>query len=663
MKNINFLFKILSALLVIAFIGCEQGNDYVEPASFSDLAFTTTAGSSSARVSEVNQYMSFMDLSAGAITHTWTIPSNAFFLQGPIPSNLETHDQYIINSGDTVSTDKTVHVLWKVGDTLTKVKFMNVFVDSTSFILPAYWDYDLGETVYDTIRTERFGELWKAEYEITVDVYDTITPTIEIRDINGNVIDFQNMEQIDLKFEDQLIFEDLSRVVNTARPDQTKWRIHTIEENEDDEENIFNVTETKTIDTITFDKSLGQFTGELTASREGTEDLKSRSATIKMGVIFNISQLDEPLTYAGFPIESDEDVISLLLSHRIQPFSENVTGNFTIEVDGVAKTIESVTRNSSGTKLFITLDSPLIPQDDAKSVIISYDGENAALLSFDERQLEAFNDAEISVYVPQPVVQQGDINEIENQTIQLFFDSAFNPASLTDPTVGFEVLVNGISFDFASISVNASDAQILDITLADQIYSDDIISVSHDGTGDITSVGGGLIAPFSARTVTMYELDLLNGDGSFSDETKWHNRFGHTPGVDSDVTVVTPPVPNTPSTGTAIFIEAIDGKKADLRSEGSYPFETGKTYIFKAKRFITAEHTTTLAKLYIGEFQIKPDPEQYAGALVEQWEDIAYEFIYDGDTGGQIIRLQPIPVGVAKIYYDNMIVVESDKRP
>ena len=144
MKNINKLIKTMFSLslLTLLFISCDD-DEYVAPGSFTDLSITWTSGASSARESEVNRFFSFSDISAGAEYSEWRIPSNAFFLQGPIPNNLDNHDAYIVNPGDTVSSEKTVHVLWKKGDSLTEVKYYGIFNDSTSFRFNLYYDTEL----------------------------------------------------------------------------------------------------------------------------------------------------------------------------------------------------------------------------------------------------------------------------------------------------------------------------------------------------------------------------------------------------------------------------------------------------------------------------------------------------------------------------------------
>ena len=669
MKNINKLIKTMFSLslLTLLFISCDD-DEYVAPGSFTDLSITWTSGASSARESEVNRFFSFSDISAGAEYSEWRIPSNAFFLQGPIPNNLDNHDAYIVNPGDTVSSEKTVHVLWKKGDSLTEVKYYGIFNDSTSFRFNLYYDTEINSDVEDTIKTVNINGKWIADYTFIIDVYDTVVAVPEVRYMDGTVLDHENTDAVTLTFGDQLIFEDLSglQLDNNARPETTKWRVHTRETDTTNQTNVYNNTITRVelrdrvIDTITFD-DLGEYQVELRATRERTERLKQNFEVYDIPTVFTVVPLNDPFTYIGDVVESNADIIQIDLSHKIRPLTENVAGNFSVKVDGVAKTIESVSRNSNGTKLLIALVDPIVPQDATKTVTVSYDGGNADLRSYDERLLEAFTNLPIDVYVPTPTFQTGDVIELENETIQISFQDAIDAASFGDAVTGFEVLVNGSAFAISTVTLDAGNPKTINIKLTNPIINTDEIFVSYDGSGSIYAVGDGAVTPFSNLPVKMNIIDILNGDGSFNDGAQWTNA-GNTPGVDSNISVVTPSVPNSPDTGTVMFIEAIDGKKADLRSTGTYSYESGVTYILKFKRYLFAEHTTAFAKIYLGGTQIKPDPEQYGGAATGVWEEVSYEFTYTGGSVDNILRIQPIPVGVCKVYYDDMILYKKESR-
>ena len=291
MKNI---LKFLFLLPIILITSCEN-DDNDRPPSFTDLFITMTSGASEIRDSEVNQYFSFSDISAGVMNGKWTIPENTFFLRGPIPNNLDNHDNFIIEPRSNVSNDKTVHVLFKKGNTETKIGYYGEFADSTSYVYERF-DFITNSIFLDTIATKNINGKWIAEHEFTIDVYDTVVAKPEVRYLNETIIDYENTPMVTLNSGDQLIFEDLSNFVenNNARPDSTTWRVRTNEVNENDRVTVYSNTleregdfDKKIIDIITFN-DVGEYKVELLARRNRTETLNVSRDTITISTIFKV---------------------------------------------------------------------------------------------------------------------------------------------------------------------------------------------------------------------------------------------------------------------------------------------------------------------------------------------------------------------------------------
>ena len=404
MKNTTtYIIRFTCIVLLTIFVNCD-GSEYETPPPFTDLSITTTSGAGADRESEVNRFFSFSDLSAGVLYREWRIPANTFFLQGPIPNNLDNHDAYIKEPIENVSGDKTVHVMFKKGDSDTRIGYYAEFEDSTSFIYNAYFDPVLGETVEDTIKTVFTNGKWIAEHYFSLDVYDTVVAKPEIRRLDGTVIDFLNTPSVTLTFGEKLIFEDLSNFVeeNNARPEYTRWRLHTIEPNREDERNVVNRVirregdlERRIIDTITF-LGVGEYRMELLARRERTENLRQSQDTIDIPTIFNVVSVDEDLVVDGNAVEQDDDRIFIPTNFLLSALTSNPIDDFTFEVDGVIIPIESVSTESS--RIVLTLDVPLEPTDSGKTVTVSYNG--TSITSRDERQLQAFSNLPVEVYVP-----------------------------------------------------------------------------------------------------------------------------------------------------------------------------------------------------------------------------------------------------------------------
>lgn len=668
MKNIKFLIKSLFSLSLIALliVSCED-DEYEAPGSFTDLSITWTSGASSARESEVNRFFSFMDLSAGAESSQWIIPSNAYFLEGPIPNNLDNHDAYIVNPGDTISKDKTVHVLWKKGDSLTKVRYYGVFKDSTSFRFNKYYDTDLRQDVEDTIKTVRINGKWIADYTFIVDVYDTVVAVPEVRYLDNSILDHKTVNTVTVNFGDKLVFEDLSglQADNNARPNTTRWRMHSIEEDEELQTNALNKSTVRknlrdrVIDTIPFNK-LGEFRVELKVSRERTERLKQNEEIYDIPTIFKVVPLTVPLNYVGTIEESDADLIQIELSHKIQPLTENISSGFSVKVDGVSAPIASVARNSTGSKLLIALVNPLTPDDASKNVVVSYNG-GSIIKSFDERSLEAFSNVSVKVYEPTPMILQGSIMESASNELELTFGQAINPATIIgslNPAKGFTVTVNGTAATIQSVSVNSVNPKVLNIALIGGVYRNDLIKVSYAAPGDIRSIGDGRIANFGPLTVVMNDDDVLNGLGNFEGTlaANWVDAGSNNGG---SINVLNP-APIVAVKGTqALQLMGGDGSKSVIASSATFSFDASKTYVIKFKRYIKGTTTSSFGKFIIGG---KTFNDNFDLTKLDQWVDVEIEFSPSA-TGDSQFKLQTIPAGVKEIYYDNLIIQVKETRP
>ncbi|MDO6801355.1 SwmB domain-containing protein [Wenyingzhuangia sp. 1_MG-2023] len=658
MRNLKNILKCFFLTLMV--VSCKE-DEYEAPNAFTDLMFTTTFGSSATRESEVNQFVSFMDLSAGATYHEWKIPKNAFFLKGPIPNGLSNHDAYITNPGDTISTDKTVHVLFKKGDTNTEIKLYNEFDEYTEFVIPTGWDAVLNEAILDTTKTVLKGDKWVYEYTLPVDVYDTVVAAAEIRDLDENVVDYKNLDTIRLKFDDKLVFEDLSGALpdNNARPTTTSWKIYTITENIEDRVNI--VSGNTTIDTLAFSKSIGNFMGEIKATRERTELVKSSTDTYVFPVIFKVEPLDEDFVLKGNGVEGADDVIQVTGSSKFKSFTTNIASSFSVKVDGISKTINSVTlATSNQTKLNIVLDNPLTPADATKTVTVSYDGSATDLMSNDLRAFKAFADESIVVFVPTPINQVGTVVESSTNKIQITFDQDIDATTIpaTNPGAAFTVELNGGAATISAITVNLENSKTIDITLAEGVFRDDVITIAHNGAGAIRSIGDGAIAAFTAQTVVMNQDNVIGALGDFESDLapNWTDANGNGTGA---VTFLDP-TPVTAQKGSKVaYYQAPDGNKSDLRTTGTFLFKTGVTYVLKYKRYLKSTNTTTFSKIYIGGTQIGSD--QWGAVATDTWTDFEIEFTVPSDTNA-LVRFQPVPAGVCDMYQDDLIIQTKESR-
>lgn len=679
MKTIKQIFKVLAILLLV--ISCDA-NEYDTPPSFTDLAFTTTFGSSTLREGEVNRYISFMDMSAGATYHEWRIPKTAFFLKGPIPNNLDNHDAFIINPGDTVSTDKTVHVLFKKGDSNTVIELYNEFADSTWFVIPSYWDVDLKEIINDTIRTENIDGKWVASYPVVLDVYDTLAPDLQLIDMAENVLTPAN-DTLVVKFEDELIIKDLTGIIpdNNARPTSTTFRVKTIEENEEDVVNAFNSKKTylpedfeaNNTDTVTFNKSIGFFNVEIVSQRERTETLRGQTATYVSPIVIKVEPLEEELSLKNQAKETATDEIQFSVTSKLQTVENIPATSFDVKVDGVSQTISRVELAANQTLLTVVLDTPLEPADAAKTVTLSYDG-TGGLISLDERMLQAFTDEPIEVYVPTPINQVGEITESSDDFILIEFDEGIDAATVTSASNaadGFSVTLNGNSFAIQNVSVDVANPKILKLEMVDKLYQDDVITVAYTHTaGEIKSLGGGSLSDFAATTIQPYFEYVLNDSFEGALGTYWVEGASGT-----GATVAF----STEQAATGSQSVKMTNDKPRLESGANLTYDNGATYVFTYKRYIVGSSVTldanTEAKQPGDKFWFDSSsgatavtPRWYetpgVAPVVDTWVEVMSEFTPDTDLFNKKVRMQPVPTSDFDftVYYDDFKIYKKDTR-
>ncbi|MDO6736340.1 hypothetical protein [Wenyingzhuangia sp. 2_MG-2023] len=686
MKNLRKIIKYLFLTLLV--VSC-QNEEYEAPNTFTDVIFTSTFAGG-VKESEVNKFATFMDLSAGATHHEWRIPKGAFFLKGPLQVGSTSYDKSIINPGDTVSTDRTVNVLFKKGNTITPITIYNEFDEYTEFVLPVGWDAVANQQILDTTRTVKKGDKWVYEYTTVLDVYDTVVAVAEIRDLAANVIDYKNLDTIRLKFDDKLVFEDLSAKLpdNNARPTTTSWKIYTIT---DDIKNRVSIASgNTTIDTLTFSKSIGTFKGELKATRDRTETVGSSTDTYVFPVIFKVEPLDEDFVLKGNIVEGPTDIIEFIGSSKFVTFGNEALAGFDLKVDGVSRSIASVSQPAGNlTKINIVLETPLEPSDATKTVTLSYDSTVAGLTSLDLRPFQSFTDVAVQVYVPTPIGVVGTIKKYGGEEmISLKLDEGVDPLSITnsdDATKGFEVTVNGVSTSVVSVTLSEDDDKLLNIELADPIYDNDAIQISYSAIGDITSIGGGALAEIPLQNVENVGIDVLGGKGAFNNEigVDWSSTSGKVGGVDIAFAEI---VSNPPAGGTVVptgnvFRSTINiddpmstsTTNAKLKTISSLKMERDVTYKISFKRYIGSNpDNANSAGNLVFRFEtgsirkdasfsvLKGDPTK-----LDQWLESEITFVGDNDAIGETTSLTILPTwsAYANFYIDDLVIEKYSERP
>lgn len=391
------IIKIIAPLLLVFFvIGCNN-HDYNIPSSYSDAGFYSTYGKGVYRTSVVNEYATFQDISQGAIYHSWEIEEGNELLKGPIAQTSKTYDKYIANPGQTKTEEKTINVLFKVGNKASKIRMFNVFNEPVTF-RKTPTDYtnnasanEDGISVDAVLHTE--GQ-WAGKYvldiTILVDVYDTVVPDLSITQGTTIIDHKQTGAFIELKVGDKLDFKDLTALVNnTSRPNGRTWRIMDAVTNE-----IITSSQLETA-SVTF-KKLGTFKATLSATRAATDNIPGSTTLYEIPIQFRVSKSDQPFIQSGTIKTLLDGTIQIPFNGEIEPGFTNQNSFFTVKVNGTPFTVNSVVLNTTNQAMLdLKIVGKLYPAD---VLTVSYSG--GSIKSTDTRDLVNFTDKTVINYDP-----------------------------------------------------------------------------------------------------------------------------------------------------------------------------------------------------------------------------------------------------------------------
>ncbi|ARV16605.1 hypothetical protein [Polaribacter sp. SA4-12] len=372
MKNKLIL---LTLLIATFFVACDKDNDeYEAPNSFSDVGFYTSLLRQGDKKINIDDFISFTDLSHGATEHTWTITEENFFLGGPIDRLDSVYTDKIINRGETTSDEPTVHVLFTKGG-LTSVNLYNTFKDSVTFS-GFYEDNDGNpDNNIRTLASIRVGDKWVIDTTFVVDVYDTIVSKILIKQQGVVVPHATELDTIYVEAGDVLDFVDVTTI---GRPNTREFRIAG-EVGQD------------SVSTIIF-KKLGVFEGSAAISRTG-ENIPGDYDYYEIPAPFKVIPSSKPFVLTGDIAELEDEVIQVPFNGEFQPFI-NQEQYFNVMVNGNNFPVKIATLNSSdATIIELTLNEPIYRPDVITVSLL----DGSTLESTDTRKPVLFTDMPVGM--------------------------------------------------------------------------------------------------------------------------------------------------------------------------------------------------------------------------------------------------------------------------
>lgn len=560
MKKILIIIGILINFIVVS--SCKS-DEYEAPNEFRSALWYTSFGDAIKDDIIVNagSYVSFSDLSNGAIKHVWEIDEGNNFLKGELPKNGKNENnesvdfsKYIFNEGKITANEKIVGVLFNKGP-ISTVKLTNTYDKFVSV--------ESREGVISTVLNEETGE-YVLEKTFRFQVYEPVKPLIKLVKQDGEVIDHTVPGVLEFEVGDVLTFEDLSNSA-ASRADSRSWIFR--EENETRifqnilTEANFRILENPNLDYV-FVKP-GRFTVEYRLQRAANTDtgIKRANERIILPLVFDIKPSSKDLTLAQ------------------------------------------------------------------------------------------------------------EIIELKDQTLELKFNGLLN--NIDDDIISnFTVNLNGSTANILSVELKNSDKSTIQIKLDEQIYKNDVINVSYDGVGNLTSEGyTDKAVLFSEKPVTMYSINITPFlDPGFEDilgagSTTW-TKFIDPSGL-GDV-IFTNEI--TPFEGLQCA-KFTSPQKPRLESKNQrINFESG-TYVVSFKLYVPSETILTPnlgQRVWIGGGSANADVKWNTvdPFVKDSWQEFKVKITVANDIPNTFIRFQAVPSNANVTYYlDDIKIEEDDNRP
>lgn len=376
MKNIKIVIVCLAFLSIMS---CKKS--YTAPEKLVNATWITNIPPNTDYAKNVGEFISFMDLSHGALSHQWTISSGNKFLK----VGFNPKDSLLLQvkpGSDTTSTDNTINVLFlKSG--LNKVTIRNTFPDSVTYpgTIP--------------IASHKENGVWVIEKTWEVNIYGPILPAFKVLDSKGaevvnvakddlvSLADSAKWPIVEVEAGDTLYFIDLT---TDGRPDGRIWSIKGGKP----------LTSNDSIAKIAFLK-LGEYqAGSINSTRTLPVNKANKLIPLKIKVIPST----KPFEFIGGLSEAEDQTISFSVNGEVAPFSGK-EGDFTVHVINTSAgfdqniPVQSASVSSTNaTKIELVLAQPIYNTD---SITVSYSG--TGIESVDTRTLSNFGPKTVTPYL------------------------------------------------------------------------------------------------------------------------------------------------------------------------------------------------------------------------------------------------------------------------
>lgn len=383
MKNYKFLY-LLTLILIVA-CDTDEYAEYTAPDELSDVSWVISLERFAQDPFSLNKdsFMSFMDLSQGAVSHEWIIEEGNYFLEEGFGEN-DTLENFIDEEAGLSITEAKAHVLFR-NTGLNRVRLLNKFTEPVSY-----------KSSQGTFEAVKEGDLWVIDTTFVFDIYANLKPTFSVFQENTQILTVSEDDEpsvddeaswpvVDVESGKSLTFIDNT---NTGRPNARRWRFPN------------GIPQQSNQDTarVRF-YELGTFNaGTITSLRVNPLPRDSVSKPIPLKI--NVISSSEPFKIAGNIMEAEDETIFFRVTGQVSAFSgeeSNFTVNVTNDTSGFSQTIavqQAKVSTTDETIIELVLAEPIYNSD---NITVSYNGEGN-IQSIDTRSLEAFERQPVQMY-------------------------------------------------------------------------------------------------------------------------------------------------------------------------------------------------------------------------------------------------------------------------
>ncbi|MEH0152645.1 hypothetical protein V6R21_00790 [Limibacter armeniacum] len=257
----------------------------------------------------------------------------------------------------------------------------------------------------------------------------------------------------------------------------------------------------------------------------------------------------------------------------------------------------------------------------------------------------------------------GELMEQEDQTIHVAYNGEFNEVT-PDAKDLFTATLNGASVAIQSVSLNKDDATIIDLKLAETIYSDDVITVSY--AGGLKSTDTRKSKAFADKVVVKYDANMFDKAVYDFEAPGWLE--GSEPDKTDNTGIVEYSTEQAASGTTSLKLTGVSDDWV-IANSGNHPVDwvAGETYILTFKIWIDPNNPAFAdgGPNHFGPWFMRPGGNQQRWTGIDgmprgEWVTVEKEWKAERT---EIMFIQMRFKGVGVMYFDDFKVVKKNVRP